>query len=351
MVTALQGHVSTGSDPRRRVTHLSASALVAVAAVAAFAVEAQPAGAQPVTNIAKIGYLTGDTATVDEPRRNAFKQGLRDLGYIEGTNIFLEYRLAGGESQKLPVMMAELLRLKVDLVFAFTTPAIQAAKNATKGTSVPVVFAAHNPEELGVVASLARPGGNMTGLTLSAGPQIFGKYVELLRGIVPRLSRVATLSNPLNPLAALQSKETQSAAAALGVTLLPFNAKAPDDLEAAFAAITEKRAEALVVFADAMLLGERRRIADLCVKATLPSMYAVLEHTEAGGLMAYATDRLDIFRRAATYVDKILKGAKPADLPVEQPLKFDLVINLKTAKALGLTVSPSMLSRADRIID
>ncbi len=329
--------------------HLSVLALALVVSVLPFAVEAQLAAAQQPTKIPRLGYLTNDSLPVDLPRRSAFRQGLRDLGYIEGQNLIIEYRVAGGDSKKLPDLMAELLRLKVDVVFAFTTPGIQAAKNATK--EVPIVFAAHTPVELGVVTSLARPGGNMTGLSLSAGPGIYGKHVELLKEIVPKLSRVAALSNPLNPANAVQLKETQSAAVALGVTLLSFDVKGPDDLDAVFTAIKKERAEGLVVLADAILLGQRRRIADLGVKAGLPSIYGIPEHVEAGGLMGYAANRLDIFRRAATYVDKILKGAKPADLPVEQPTKFDLVINLRTAKALGLTIPPSLLLRAERVID
>ncbi len=314
-----------------------------------FAIEALPAAAQQPTKIARLGYLTNDAVSVDLPRRNALKQGLRDLGYIEGQNISIEYRVAGGDSKRLPELMAELLRLKVDVVFAFTTPGIQTAKNATK--EVPIVFAAHTPVELGVVTSLARPGGNMTGLSLSAGPDIYGKYMELLDEIVPKLNRVAALGNPLNPANALQLKETRAAAVALGVTLLSFDVKTPDDLDAVFAAIKKERAEALVVLADPILLGQGRRIADLAVKGGLPSIYGIPEHVDAGGLMAYAANRLDIFRRAATYVDKILRGAKPADLPVEQPTKFDLVINLRTAKALGLTVPPSLLLRAERLIE
>lgn len=329
--------------------HLSVLAVALVVSVSPFAVQAQTAAAQQPTKIAKLGYLTNDSVSIDLPRRNAFKQGLRDLGYVEGQNIIIEYRVAGGDSKKLPELMAELLRLKVDVVFAFTTPGIQAAKNATK--EVPIVFAAHTPVELGVVASLARPGGNMTGLTLSAGPEIYGKLLQLLSEVVPKLSRVAVLSNPVNLANAVQLKETQSAAVALRVTLRPVDVKGPDDLDAAFTAIKKERAEALIVLADPMLLGQRRRIADLAVKNALPSIYGIPEHVDAGGLMGYAADRLDIFRRAAVYVDKILKGAKPADLPVEQPTKFDLILNLKTAKALGLTIQPSLLLRAHRVID
>ena len=307
-----------------------------------------PAEAQQPKKVPKIGYLTNDSVSVDLPRRNAFKQGLRDLGYIEGQNIVIEYRVSEGHSEKLPELMAELLRLKVDVVFAFTTVGVQAAKNATK--EIPIVFGAHNPVELGVVASLARPGGNITGLSLSVGPEIYGKHIELLKETVPKLSRVAALLNPVNPLTALQLKETRSAASALGVTLLSFGVKGPDDLDGVFTAIKEQRAGALTVLPDAMLLGQRTQIADLAVKSRLPSIYGIPEHAEAGGLMAYAASRLDIFRRAATYVDKILKGAKPADLPVEQPMKFEFIINLKAAKQIGLTIPPNVLVRADKVI-
>jgi ABC-type uncharacterized transport system substrate-binding protein len=329
--------------------HLSAVTLALVVSVSAFAVEAQPVAAQPSTKMARLGYLTNDSVSVDLPRRNALRQGLRDLGYVEGRHIVIEYRVAGGDSKRLPGLMAELLRLNVDVVFAFTTQGIQAAKSATK--EVPIVFAAHTPVELGFVTSLARPGANMTGLSLSAGPEIHGKYLEMLAELVPKLSRVAVLSNPLNPANTVQLKEAQSAAVALGVTLLHFEAKSPEDLNGAFTAIKKERAEALIVLADAMFLGQRRRIADLGIKGGLPSVYGIPEHVEAGGLMVYAANRLEIFRRAATYVDKILKGAKPADLPVEQPTKFDLMINLRTAKALGLGIPPSLLLRAERVVD
>ena len=329
--------------------HLRVLALALVVAVSLFAAKVQPATAQQPTKIARLGYLTNDSVSIDLPRRNAFKQGLRDLGYIEGQNITLEYRVGGGDVKKLPDLMAELLRLKVDIVFAFTASGALAAKNATK--EVPIVFATLNPVELGVVASLARPGGNMTGLSLTAGPGIYGKYMELLKDLVPKLSRVAALSNPLNPNMRLQLQEAKSAAVALGMTLLSFDVKGPDDLEAVFAAIKKERVDALVVLADPMFLGQRRRIADLSIKSGLPSIYGIPEHADAGGLLAYAANRLDIFRRAATYVDKILKGAKPADLPVEQPTTFDLVLNLRTAKALGLTIPPSLLLRAERVIN
>lgn len=304
---------------------------------------------QQPKRIPRVGYLTNDSVAVDRPRREAFKQGLRDLGYMEGKNIVIEYRVGEGRIEKLPELMAELLRLKVDVVFAFTTEGVKAAKDATQ--EIPIVVAAWSPVELGVVASLARPGGNITGLSLTVGQDIYGKYIELLKETVPNLSRVAVLSNSDNRLNVLQLKETRSAAAKLGVTLLSFEVKEPGDIAGAFTAMKKQRANALTVLADPMLLGQRTRIADLAVSTGLPSIYGVLEHVEAGGLIAYAANRLDIFRRAATYVDKILKGAKPGDLPIEQPTKFELVVNLKTAKVLGLTIPQSILVRADRVIE
>jgi len=306
------------------------------------------AEAQPAKKIFRIGYLTNDSLSADLPRRQAFKQGLQDLGYVEGKDILIDYRVGEGHADRLPGFMAELLRLKVDVVFAFTTPGIQAAKNATR--DVPIVVAAWTPVELGVVASLARPGGNITGLSLSAGPDLSGKYLELLKETVPRLSRVAVLANPANPSNVLQLKETRSAAKGLGLTLLAFDVTRPDEIDSAFTALKKQRAEAMAVLADPMLLGQGARIAGLALQGRLPSIYAISEHVEAGGLLGYAANRLDIFRRAATYVDKILKGAMPAELPIEQPTKFDLVVNLKTAKQLGLTIPPNVLLRADRVI-
>lgn len=304
---------------------------------------------QPLKKVARIGYLTNDSVSVDLPRRDAFKQGLRDLGYIEGKNIIIDYCISDGDDRKLPMLMGELLRLQVDVVFAFTTQGIQTAKSATK--EIPIVFAAQTPVELGFVASLQRPGGNMTGLSLTTGPEIYGKQMQLLTEIVPNLRRVATLSNPLNPVSAVWLNETQTAAVALGVTLLSVEVEGPDHLDAVFTAIKSERAEAFVVLPDAMLLGARRRIADLGIQNRLPSIFSAQEHVDAGGLMGYGVNRLDIFRRAATYVDKILRGVKPADLPIEQPMVFDLVVNMKTAKTLGLKVPSAILVQATRVIE
>ena len=311
-------------------------------------VEAESA-AHPPGKIAKIGYLTNDSVAIDLPRRRAFQLGLRDLGYIERQNVIIEHRVGEGDSRKLPSLAAELLDLKVDVLFAFTASAIQAAKDATR--DVPIVFVAHTPVELGFVASLARPGNNLTGLSLSAGPEIYGKLVELLGELVPKLTRVAVVWNPVNAANVVQLKQTQSAAETSRVSARAVDVRRPDELEAAFIAMKQERAEAFIVLADPMLLGERRRIADLAVKNGLPSIFGIPEHVDAGGLISYAADRLDVFHRAALHVDKILKGAKPADLPVEQPTKFELIVNVKTAKALGLNIPQSLLLRADKVID
>jgi putative tryptophan/tyrosine transport system substrate-binding protein len=307
------------------------------------------AQAQQPKKFAKIGYLTNDSVAVDMPRRNAFRQGLRDLGYVEGQNIFIEYRIGEGNIEKLPELADDLVRLKVDAIFAFTATAVQAAKNATK--EIPIVMGASgDPVALGFVASLAHPGGNITGLVTNAGAEIFGKQLELLRETVPKATRVAVLSNPANGQSPQQLKETRAAASGLGVTLLAFEAKEPNDIDGAFSAMRKERAGALTVLPDPMLLGQRTRIAVVAAKSRLPAIYGIPEHVEAGGLMAYAANRLDIFRRAATYVDKILKGTRPADLPVEQPKTFEFIINLKAAKQIGLTIPPNVLARADKVI-
>ena len=305
--------------------------------------------AQPTKRVFKIGYFTNDSAPVDMPRRNAFRQGLRDLGYVEGENIVTEYRIGEGRVERLTEMAEELVRLKVDVIFAFTTSAAQAAKKATKETPI-VMGASGDPVALGFVESLAHPGGNITGLVTNAGAEIYGKQLELLKEAVPKATRVAVLWNPANPQNPLQLKETRAAAPVLNVTLLAFEAKEPKEIDSAFAAMKQDRADALTVLPDPMLLGQRQRIADLAAKYRLPAMYGIPEHMEAGGLMAYAANRLEIFRRAASYVDKILKGAKPGDLPVEQPTKFEFIINLKTAKQIGLTIPPNVLARADKVI-
>jgi putative ABC transport system substrate-binding protein len=274
---------------------------------------------------------------------------MQELGYVEGRDITFEYRFADGKPERLPALAAELVRLKVDVILAPSTSAAQAAKQAT--VMIPIVIAtAGNPVGDGLIASLARPGGHVTGLTMLAGPEIGGKYLALLKETVPRVSRVAVLWNPYTSPHAVVLREIEVAARSLGVKRQPLKVRGSDEIGSAFSTMTRERAEALVVLADPMFFSQRTEIADLAAKGRLPAMYGLREHVEAGGLMAYATSTSDLFRRAATYVDKILKGTKPADLPIEQPTRFELVINLKTAKALGFTIPQSLLLRADQVI-
>jgi putative ABC transport system substrate-binding protein len=306
------------------------------------------AEAQQAAKVARIGYLaTNPTPHLQE----AFRQGLRDLGYVEGRNLVIEYRDAEGKSEQLPARAAELVALKVDVIVAAGTPAALAAKQATR--TLPTVFAAvADPVTSGLVTSLARPGGNVTGLSVLA-PELVGKCLEQLKQAVPGVSRVAVLWQPGGVGERTERdmlKEAEVAARALGVRLQVVEARGPEDFDRAFSEMTRARAGALTVLTSSMLFGERRRLVDLAAKNRLPAVYPWREGVDAGGLMAYGPDLADLLRRAATYVDKILKGAKPADLPVLQPTKFELVINLKTAKALGLTIPPSLLQRADEII-
>ncbi len=304
--------------------------------------------AQQRGKVPRIGFLGGASPSAAAHLVDALRQGLRDLGYVEGQNIAIEYRFAEGKAERLPDLAAELVRLKVDVIVAPNPPGALAAKNAT--TTIPIVMAiAGDPVGLGLVASLARPGGNVTGLS-NVSVELAPKQLQLLKQAVPKVSRVAVLWNPGNKANALSFRELEVAARSLGVQLQPLEAQSPDDFDSAFAAMTRERAGALVVFPDALVLLHQRRIVDLAAKRRLPAMYALREAVDAGGLMSYSPSFTDLFRRAATYVDKILKGAKPADLPVEQPTKFEFVINLKTAKALGLTIPQSVLIRADQVI-
>ena len=296
----------------------------------------------------RIGFLGASPSTVG-PFIQAFEQGLRELGYVDGQNIAIEYRSAQGKDERLPLLAAELVRLKVDVLVAALPQGAAAAKKAT--TTIPIVMVnVGDPVEIGLVASLARPGGNVTGLSrLSA--ELIAKNLALLKEAVPRALRVGALSNPTTPLSPVLVRNAKRAAESLGLQLKIVEAKVPDDLEGAFSALATDRVGALLVLADGMFWGERKRIADLALRSRLPSMFSNSEHADAGGLMAYAPSSVDPYRRAAVFVDKILKGAKPGDLPVEQPTKFEFVINLKTAKALGLTIPPSLLQRADRVIE
>ena len=306
--------------------------------------EAQQAGKVP-----RIGYLRSTSPSDRPPLLDAFRQGLRELGWVEGRNIVIDYRYAEGRFDRLPDLAAELVRLKVDIIVASPTPAAAAAKNAT-GTIPIVMIAVSDPVGLGLIASLARPGGNVTGSSYSAGPEIIGRILELLKETVPKVRRVAILSNPANPSQPLSIRELKVAARSLGVQLQLLEAQGPNEFDGAFAAMATERVGALVVMSDSMLNSHRTRLADLAARSRLPAAYGLRENVEAGGLVSYGPSVRDLFRRSATYVDKILKGAKPADLPVERPTKFDLVINLKTVKALGLTIPQSLLGRADEVI-
>jgi len=320
------------------------SILVAVVLLAVgLSVEAQQAKKVP-----RIGVLWLYSPAIASPFAEAFRQGLRELGYVEGKSIVIEYRHAEGKYDRLPSLAAELVRLNVDIIVTASTQAAQAGQQATR--SIPIVMTVvSDPVESGLVGSLARPGGNVTGLSLMH-PELSGKRLELLKEVIPKLSRVAVLSNLSNPIIPPLLRETEAAARAVGVQLQVVEVRGPIELDSAFGAMTRDRAGALVVLPDGTFQNERRRIAALAAKGRLPTMYAWREAVDDGGLMAYGASVPDILRRAATYVDKILKGTKPADLPVEQPLKFELVINLKTAKQIGLTIPQSVLYRADKVI-
>jgi putative ABC transport system substrate-binding protein len=309
------------------------------------------AGAQEAGRVYRIGIL-GNVPLTDPEGANlwgAFIQGLGELGYVEGQNITIEHRSSGGQYERLPDLAADLVRLKVDVIVAAATQNVAAAKHATR--TIPIVMTgAADPVGSGLVASLARPGGNVTGLS-SLSPEIVGKQLELLKQIVPRVSRVAVLWNPTNPGHPLLLREAKVAAQPLGVQLQLLEARGPDDLGGAFAVMTKERAGALLVLRDGMFLRHQTRIAVLAVKSRLPAMYEGKDEVDHGGLVGFGPSLRDSFHRTATYVDKILKGAKPGDLPIEQPTKFELVINLKTAKALSLTVPPSLLQRADQVIE
>jgi putative ABC transport system substrate-binding protein len=315
--------------------------MAGVFVAAPLAAEAQEPGKVP-----RVGFLGPRNRADAAPYLDAFLIGLREIGWVEGKNIFIEYRWAEGRSERLPDLAAELVRLKVDVILAGPTSAAVAAKNAT--STIPIVTTAAGDPAVGLVASLARPGGNVTGLSFSVEMATFGKGLELLKETVPKVRRVAVLSNPANPAHALAIKEV--AARSVGVQLQLLVARGPSEIDSAFAAMARERAGALLVMADSTFGFHRTRLRDLAAKGRLPAMYGLREHPEVGGLMSYGADNRDNFRRAATYVDKILKGAKPADLPIEQPTKFELVINLKTAKALGLTIPQSLLGRADEVI-
>jgi putative ABC transport system substrate-binding protein len=305
------------------------------------------ARAQPTGKVPRIGYLAVSPGSAGSPLIEAFRKGLRDLGYVEGQTVVIQYGWAEGPEQ-LPARAAELVRLQLDVIFAPTTPAALAAQQATRTTPI-VVATAADPVGAGLVAGLAAPGSNVTGLSLFA-PELVAKQLQLLKEAVPKASRVAVLSNPAHPNTPLMVKETEAAARSLGMRVQLLGVRGVDAFDMAFSAVTKGRASVLFVLFDPFLVGQRARIVEFANEHRLPAMYPHREYAEAGGLMAYGADIRENFRRAATYVHKILAGAKPADLPVEQPAKFQLVINQRTAKALGLTIPPAVLARADEVI-
>jgi putative ABC transport system substrate-binding protein len=298
--------------------------------------------------IRRIGVLTPRSPSDIALWHHAFQQGLHDLGWVEGKNISIEYRYAKGKRDHLPDLAADLLRLNVEVVVVVSVYAARAVQQANK--AIPIVMAsAADPVQLGLVASLARPGGNITGLS-EITPEMAGKRLELLKEMVPKLSRVAVLWDPGNDASALSWKEIQSPASQLGLRLHSLEARSPKDFDKAFESATRARAGALAVMPAQLFGANLKRIADLAAKNRLPSIWHLSEFVDSGGLAAYGPDRSDQFRRAAYFVDKILKGAKPAELPVEQPVKFEFVVNLKAAKQIGLTIPPNVLARADRVI-
>ncbi len=299
-------------------------------------------------SIPRIGFLHFGSP-VPSVEVDAFRQGLRELGYIEGQNIALEVRFASGRVERLPELAAELVRLKPDVIVTPATPPSLSAKQATR--TIPIVFAGiADPVGAGLISNFARPGGNITGVA-SISAELGGKRLGLLKEVTPKASRVAVLYNPADRANVLVLKQLQESAPALALTLQPVEVRGPGEFASAFVAITRERAHALFGASGVLTLEHKRILVDLAAKNRIPAMWGHRQFVEAGGLMSYAVNFYDQVRRAATYVDKILKGAKPADLPVEQPTKFELVINLKTAKAIGLTVPPSLLQRADQVIE
>jgi putative ABC transport system substrate-binding protein len=306
---------------------------------------------QAASTVRRIGLLLPGNArtTAVRGQLEAFRQGLKEYGRVEGQNIILEYRFAEGKEDALPAIAAELARLRLDVIVAEATPAIQAAKTVTQ--TVPIVMATSaDPVGTGLVANLNRPGGNITGLSLQA-PELSGKRLQLLTEIVPGLARVAVLSNPLNPNTAPIVEQTKAAAQSLGVEVHVAEVQAPDKFGSAFAAITSAHAGALIVLPDPMLYGQHPRVVTFTAASHLPTLFPEKEVADAGGLIAYGPSIPASFRRAAAYVDKILRGAKPGDLPVEQPTTFELVVNLQTARAIGVTIPTSILLRADEVIE
>ena len=321
----------------------------ALAVLAALSTLAAPGGlhAQPAGKVPRVGFLS--PGAPPNTNAEAFRQSLRELGYVEGRSIAIEFRWAEERAERLPGLAADLVRLKVDVIVVGSTRAIQAAAQATK--TIPIVMSVvADPVASGFVASLRRPGGNITGLTLIS-PELSGKRIELLKEAVPRLSRLAVFWNSSNPSHGETLRDSEAKARTLGVQTVPVEVRSADDIDRAFAAIARERASALFVLDDPLLFEERRRIAALALRNRLPTVFGISGFAEAGGLMSYGAKQSELYRRAALIVDKILRGAKPADLPVEQPTRFELVVNLRTAKALGLAIPNSFLMRADQVIE
>lgn len=308
------------------------------------ATEAQQSGRLP-----RVGYLGTSSASLEPELVKAFREGLRERGYVEGKDILIEYRWAEGNYQRFPDLVADLVKLKVDLILTAGTPGALAAKRATQ--TIPIVMAVTGDAvATGLVSSLARPGGNLTGLTTMV-PDLEGKRLEILREVLPKLVAVVVLLNTSNPLTAIQWEQTKTSAKALGIQLQPIELQRPEDFKDAFARVARQRPDAITMVADRFQLAHRMQIVDFVAKTRLPAMYPYREFVAAGGLMSYGPSYADLFRRSATYVDKILRGAKPRDLPIEQPTKFEFLVNLKTAKILGVPIPPSLLLRADHVFE
>jgi putative ABC transport system substrate-binding protein len=321
-----------------------AAALLLAALVAPLIADAQGTG-----KIVRIGRLSPLSAETDAPNLDAFRKGLRELGWVEGKSFTIESRFADGKSERLPELAAELVRQRLDLILTGSNPGALAAKKAT--AIIPIVMVTTgDPVGAGLVTSLARPGGNVTGVT-ALGQMLNAKRLELIKEAVPSVTRVAVLTNPASTYTAPFLREKEGMARRLGLQLPVLETRDPDSFEKTFAALATERAGALMVQTDAMFITHRRRIVELAARSRVPAVYGDREFVDVGGLMFYGASLADLYRDAATYADRILKGAKPADLPVEQPTKLELVINLKAAKALGLTIPPSVLGRADHLVD
>jgi len=333
-------------NPKSKIQNLKWGGIVAIGFI--FAMCGAVAQAQQPSKIPRIGFLATVSLSTTSDRVEAFRQGLRELGYVEGKTIVIEYRWAEGRVDRLPDLATELVRLKVEVIVTSGPTVTRAAKEAT--VTIPIVMAQDgDPVGNGFVASLARPGGNITGLS-SLAPEIGGKQLELLKEVIPKLSRMAVLGTSTNPDNAPSLREVELAAGAFGVKLQYLDVLGPKDIETAFQAARKGRADAILALSSRVLVSQRTQVVDLAVKSRLPAIYRNREDVEAGGLMSYGVSLTDLSRRAATYVDKILKGAKPPELPVEQPTKFEFVINLKAAKQIGLTIPPNVLGRADKVI-